>query len=422
MKTIKYPLYFVLSTLVLVFMTSCEPKKLHEEDLLLSNSQVADIIKDGKLYNINEFLNTYMDPVKGNFASDSTHYRKRANDSKYPDIWLFSIDTLPTNGPGIYIRGRVATEDYAGNYYKSIVIQQTVDWHTGAIFDTDRQQTLRISIDMGSVGGLYQLGQEILIRCNGLAVGRYANQPQLGVPSYNNKTTASHADEKVGWEPGRIPSSTFRNAVYLIGKPDPSALVYYEPNDLADLYTSIEESPTTDITGMKKVRLQDGMLVRLKNVWFTGQYSNYGDLTDCVAGDPDPGDGKSHSEINVFAPTTGNIGFPQSRVLTDATGKVLLCSSSEYCKYAHYYLPGADKNGIANCKYFKGTVCGILGWYMDNAGDFPGSSTDSGDNTKSYKLKWAITPRGIPGFGISDIQLKDTADIPWQPVEYSPNL
>ena len=73
MKTIKNPLYFVLSTLVLVFMTSCEPKKLHEEDVLLSNSQVADIIKDGKLYNINEFLNTYMDPVKGNFASDSTH-------------------------------------------------------------------------------------------------------------------------------------------------------------------------------------------------------------------------------------------------------------------------------------------------------------------------------------------------------------
>ena len=99
MKTTKSILYFVLGTFVL-FMTSCEPKKLKEEDVLLSNAQVEDIIKDGQLYNINEFLVKFMDPGKGNFASDSTHYRKRANDSKYPDIWLFSIDTLHIIGGG----------------------------------------------------------------------------------------------------------------------------------------------------------------------------------------------------------------------------------------------------------------------------------------------------------------------------------
>ena len=146
---------------------------------------------------------------------------------------------------------------------------------------------------------------------------------------------------------------------------------------------------------------------------------------DCVAGDPDPGDGKSHSEINVFAPTTGNIGFPQSRVITDNSGKVLLCSSSEYAKYAHYYLPGASADptkAVVGCKDYKGTVSGILGFYMDNAGDFPQSSTDKGDNTKGYKLKWAITPRGIPGYGISDIELKNAEGQPWIPVEYDPSL
>ena len=427
MKTTKSILYFVLGTFVL-FMTSCEPKKLKEEDVLLSNAQVEDIIKDGQLYNINEFLAKFMDPGKGNFASDSTHYRKRANDSKYPDIWLFSIDTLPTNGPGIYIRGRVTTDDYAGNYYKSIVIQQTKDWKTGVPFDPDRQQTLRISLDMGSAGGLYQLGQEILIRCNGLAIGRYANQPQLAIPVYNDKTTASNADQKVGWEPGRIPNAVFREAVTLIGAPDPSALVYYEPNDLADLYTVIEEAPEISNTGMQRVRIQDGMLIRLKNVWFSGQYSNYGDLLDCVAGDPDPGDGEQHSEINVFAPTTGNIGFPQSRVLTDNTGKMLLCSTSEYAKYAHYYLPGASADptkAVVGCKDYKGTVTGILGFYLDNAGDFPGSSADTDPKKpkmKGYKLKWAITPRGIPGYGISDIELKNAEGQPWIPVEYDPSL
>ena len=66
MKTPKSILYFVLGTFVL-FMTSCEPKKLKEEDVLLSNAQVEDIIKDGQLYNINEFLAKFMDPGKGNF-------------------------------------------------------------------------------------------------------------------------------------------------------------------------------------------------------------------------------------------------------------------------------------------------------------------------------------------------------------------
>lgn len=450
MKTTKSILYFVLGTFVL-FMTSCEPKKLKEEDVLLSNAQVEDIIKDGQLYNINEFLTKFMDPGKGNFASDSTHYRKRANDSKYPDIWLFSIDTLPTNGPGIYIRGRVTTDDYAGNFYKSIVIQQTKDWKTGVAFDPDRQQTLRISLDMGSAGGLYQLGQEILIRCNGLAIGRYANQPQLAIPVYNDKTTASHADEKVGWEPGRIPNAVFRKAVTLIGAPDPSALVYYEPNSLEELFEKIDIEPEKTVGGMQKTRIQDGMLVRLKNVWFSGHYSNYGNLEKCVAGDPDPGDGKQHSEINVFAPTTGNIGFPQSRVLTDLDYNwdslyikydfkkdtalikaklkhVILCSTSEYAKYAHYYLPGASADptkAVVGCKDYKGTVTGILGFYLDNAGDFPGSSADTDPKKpkmKGYKLKWAITPRGIPGYGISDIELKNAEGQPWIPVEYDPSL
>lgn len=428
MKTTKSILYFVLGTFVL-FMSSCEPKKLKEEDLLLSNAQVQDIIKDGELYNINEFLNKFMDPGKGNFAGDSIHYRTRSNDANFPDIWLFSIDTLPTNGPGIYLRGRVTTDDYAGNFYKAIVIQQTVDWKTGVAFDPDRQQALRISLDMGSAGGLYQLGQEILIRCNGLAIGRYANQPQLCIPVYNNKTTAKNADEKIGWEPGRIPSATFRKAVTLIGAPDPSALVYYEPRDLSDLYTVIEEAPEVSNAGMKRVRVMDGILIRLHNVWFNGKYSNYGDLVDCIAGNPDPGDGVSHSEINVFAPSTGNIGFPQSRVLTDASNKVLLCSSSEYCKYAHYYLPGASADtakAVIGCKDYQGTVTGILGFYMDNAADFPGSTADTDTKNpkmKGYKLKWAISPRGIPGYGINDIQMVNVnTKQPWIPIEYDPAL
>ena len=74
----------------------------------------------------------------GNFLSDSTQYRSRA---KYGSLYLFSIDTLPKDGPGIYLRGRVATDDYGGNFYKALVIQQVTDWETGEAID---QQCLRI--------------------------------------------------------------------------------------------------------------------------------------------------------------------------------------------------------------------------------------------------------------------------------------
>ena len=380
----------------------------------MTEEQVAELTKDGQIYHINDFLDAFM-TEKGNFWSDTSQYRTRSNDSNYPDIYLFSVDTLPSSGPGIYIRGRISTDDYSGNFYKSMVIQEIVN---------GEQQNLRITVDLGSSGGMFQIGQEILIRCNGMAVGRYANQPQLCVPSYNNNIFASHSDEKVGWAPGRISSAQFRNNARFIGKPDVSKLQYKELT-LTELYEMCEQSPAITIAGMQKVRKQDGMLIRLKGVWFTGQYNKYGDLLPCQAGNPDPGDGNAHDEINVFAPSTGNVGYPQGRVLSDASGKALLCSTSEYAKYAHFYIPGADTTGVAQCPEWKGSVTGILGWYLDHAGNFPNSSTGK-DNTKSYKYCWSVTPRGIPGIGIEDIfmereYLPDEYE-EWVPQEYDPTV
>jgi len=407
MKAIKYPLYIVLFGLVVAWMTSCEARKLTEDDVFLSEDQVSKFTEDGTVYTLNDFLDTFM-TEEGSYHNDTTPYRDRANDSKFPNIWLFSVDTIPSSGPGIYIRGRVTTDDFAGNFYKSMVIQQIVG---------GEQQNLRISVDLGSSGGMYQTGQEIIIRCNGLCVGRYANQPQLCVPSYNDNIYASHHDEKVGWAPGRIPSGVFRNVTRMIGLPDQSKLQYDEMT-LADLYSTIEESPSVDATGMDKARKADGRLVRIKNVWFTGQYNDYGDLKDCTTQHPD-----SDKNANVFAPTTGNVGYPQGRVVSDGS-KVILCSTSEYAKYATYYLPGANKNGVSHCKDYVGTVTGILGWYLDNAGSFPGSSKDTkGDNAKSYKYNWSITPRGIKNIGVEDIIMFDDhgeEPVEWIPKEYDP--
>lgn len=401
MKTSKYILYFVLCTFVLS-LASCEPKALTEDDVFFTEAQVAELTADGDIYNLNDFLDTFM-TEEGTYHNDTTPYRERSYDATH-GIYLYSVDTIRTGGRGIYIRGRITTDDYAGNFYKSMVIQQIVN---------GEQQNLRISVDLGSSAGMYQMGQEILIRCNGLAVGRYANQPQLCVPAYNNNIYAMNSAQKVGWAPGRIQGSVFRRATRMLGTPNRN-LLKYDSLTLAELFAeeNFVKKPAgakINAENMDKIRKMDGRLVVIKNVWFTGQLENSGKLEDCDTQHPD-----SSSNANVFAPTTNNIGYPQSRVISDGTN-ALMCSSSEYAKFAYYYLPGADKNGVTECKNWQGNITGVLGWYKDKASDLADS--------KLTGYEWSVTPRGIKNIGIEDIQMhhKTNPDSLWIPKEYDPN-
>ena len=403
MKALKY---LCIASLAAV-MTACSYTQPDPESLYLSEQDVAELTADGQIYHLNDFYHTFSSE-QGNYLSDTSLYRTRATNGD--GIYLFAIDTIPSTGPGIYIRGRVTTDDYGGNFYKALVIQEIVD---------GKQQNLRLSIDMGSASGMYPRGQEILIRCNGLAIGRYSNQPQLCVPSYNNNTNAQHAEQKVGWAPGRIPSPICRKNFHLIGTPDEKKL-QYDTVTIAECIANY-----TDIIGARDI---DGRLVVLKNVWFDGKYNDQKNgPTLCVhynaetgAGNPEVAD----SNVDVFAPTTNNVGFPQSRCITDASGKWTLVSSSEYAKYAYYYLPHEKINDTIQVTSdsisvkekivygtYKGTVRGILGYYMDNAGYAPDQA------------KWAITICDL-----SDLDLKADGslaakggaakDAPWVPEEW----
>lgn len=363
-----------LVAIAFICMTACESKPIPEDSLFYTEAQVKELVGDGTLYTLNEFVAAFM-TEKGNYQSDTTHYRTRANNEGVnPNVWLFSIDTLPSTGPGIFIRGRVTTDDYGGNFYKSLVIQQMAYDET---LGREVQQALRISLDAGSASGMYPMGQEILIRCNGLAIGRYANQVQLCVPSHNNNVWASSADQKVGWAPGRIPMARFKANCFLIGAPDQTKLHI-------DNYTIAEIVASYDI---KKARNLDGCLVRIQNIHYTGQYEYNGTLTDCTTGNPE-----SDTYANVFAPTTGNVGYPQSRVITDGTASTLT-SMSEYAKEANYYLPGADSDGVSHCAEWSGTVTGILSYYMDNA------------NYSADQWNWSISLRDL-----TDLELYHSSD------------
>ena len=336
----------ILYIALVALCVACTPNPVDESQLFLTDAQADELIAQGTLLTLQEFKDTYM-TEKGNFLSDTTLYRTRA--TKNGKDYLFSIDTIPASATPVYIRGRVTTDDYAGNFYKAMCIQQIVD---------GEQQALRLSIDAGSVGGLYQLGQEILIRVDGLAIGRYANQPQLCLPSYNNNIYANNAEQKIGWAPGRIPMAIFNARTQCIGKPDVSKLVYDE--------LSIKDF--TSVLNLQETRKWDAKLVRIKNVHYTGQYFTTSGTAKCTTGDPE-----IDQNANVFAPTTNNIGFPQTRVIEDVNGNKTGISASEYAKFAYFYIPGADKNGTTNCANYVGDVVGILGFYSDNAKYDPAS-------------------------------------------------
>lgn len=376
----------LLTISAVAIMTSCKPRALTEEDIFpirtIDDARTQLLQPGDSIYHLDDFVATFM-TEKGNFLNDSTPYRTRSTSGN--GIYLFSIDTIPSDTLGIYIHGRISTDDYGGNFYKSLVIQEIVD---------GKQQNLRISVDIGSLSGLYQIGQEILIRCNGFSIGRYANQPQLCVPSYNNNIYSYNASQKVGWAPGRIPNELFRKATTLIGIPDKSKL-QYDTIQITDFFNAAK---TYNMACMKIARQMDGMLIVLKDIHFTGEYEDEGTLKDCTTGNPE-----TDGNANVFAPTTNNMGYPQGRIISDGTNNTLV-STSEYAKFARYYLP--------NAKY-KGTITGILGFYADNAGSVAKNGLDG--------YEWSITLRHIStDGGINDLHLVNADGSEWKPQEYEP--
>lgn len=346
--------------LVALCVVACTPPDVDQTKLFLTEDQAQALIDQGEELTIEELKARYMSE-EGNYCLPEL-YRERSKAGSY---YLFSIDTIPASEKPVYIRGRVTTDDYAGNFYKTLCIQQV--FVNGS--DTT-QQALRLSVDAGSIGGLYQLGQEILIRVDGLAIGRYANQPQLCLPSYNNNIYANKAEEKVGWASGRIPIAIFKSRTQCIGMPDQSKL-YYETLKITDY---------NNILDLEDARSWDAKLVRIKNVHFTGQYYNNGTPAKCTTGDPE-----TDQNANVFAPTTNNLNFPQARVFYDENNNHSAVSTSEYAKYAHFYLPAEN---------YWGDVVGILGFYYDNGlkfSQYPPAADD-----------WAISIRSVDDLRLYD--------------------
>ena len=223
---------------------------------------------------------------------------------------LFSADLISSQ-TDIVINGIVTSSDNEGNVYKYIVVQEE-----GA-----NAQAMKISIDAGSLSGIYPLGQRVSVRCNDLYIGKYAEGPQMGITYFNT--------EKSRTEPGRIPKLISDIHISAYGLPVPADV---KPDTM-----TIAQIKTAGISVANK-------LVCIKNAFFTGKGANYG-LPSTI----------SEAEL-IFAPSTNGIGYPQSREIQDGSGASVFVSTSEYAKFASKKLPAST---------YKGNITAIVGWYND---------------------------------------------------------
>lgn len=311
-------------------------------------------------YTIHQFLDKFLTKTGNEEKYPPRARSHKGNSVTQENLGLFSVDDIPADSivGRVVIKGRIVSSDVAGNIYKTIYIQDVAH----------PEQGLKISIDAGSISGILPIGQVIAIHCNGLAIGKYANMAQLGIPFFNNAKEGLDNGDKRGWEIGRIPLPIFMQHIQLIGKPEPEKIVV---NEMAvDAFPSINAD-------YKTIAQWAGRLVRINGLYFSGEGFDYGKPV------------KLDEDEKIFAPSTNGIGYPQTRVLklaADGT-KYTAIGTSEYAKFANAPLPDST---------FVGSITGFVSYYWDKGGSNP-----DGD-------EWTLVLRSL-----DDVQLKNEDGEVW---------
>ena len=273
-------------------------------------------------------------------ASFTTN-RDAYSDTTNSNGGLYTANLIDTTKE-VVISGYITSSDVEGNIYKNIVIQEK------------NGQAMKISINAGSLSGIYPLGKHVWFRCNGLYLGKYGEAAQIGT-NYTNTTKMiikkSTNDTIYRTEPGRIPLPIAQAHIHAYGLPDPTII----------------KADTMTISQIRAISIDKrdtliNKLVCIKNAYFTGASA---------------GVSLSGSDL-IFAPSTNGAGYPQSRDITDGTGTIVI-ATSEFAKFAQYALPSS---------MYRGNITVIVGWYrnyMDTSGDWQLTLRGMFDLGKGYE-------------------------------------
>ena len=201
------------------------------------------------------------------------------------------------------IRGIVTGNDEGGNIYNTLYIQDA----TGAI---------AVSVAQGGLYGPFAVGQAVLVELQGLYVGGYGKQPQIGT-SYTNPNR-----EDATPQVGRMSRYQWQEHYRLLSKDDA-------------LMDGINVTPTelTGDMGNLNIAQHCGLLVKLKGVVLS------------------EADGKA-----VFAPDDGSVPLTSNCANRSINGlKNVVLRTSTYANFAKSTLPTGRVNITAVASRYNDT-------------------------------------------------------------------
>ncbi|MCI1685371.1 MAG: DUF5689 domain-containing protein [Prevotella sp.] len=203
----------------------------------------------------------------------------------------------------VQIKGIVTGNDEQGNIYQEIALQDS----TGALL---------VCINAGGLHGYLPVGQEILINLNGLYIGGYGQQCEVGGIYVNTSTGAKSI--------GRMDRYTWENHVKLLGTVDPSKA--------KDLTEDFDASKVTDAGYLND---NCGKLMTIHNVA----------LADA--------DGKA-----VYAPNDGSVQLTSNcanRPFQGYSSQNLVLRTSTYADFANAVMPTGKVDITGIFTRFKNT-------------------------------------------------------------------
>lgn len=213
------------------------------------------------------------------------------------DLKARYASTIASNGyvkieEDMQIKGVVTGNDYAGNIYQQIPVQD----ETGALV---------VGVSASALHGFLPEGQEILIDLKDLYIGGYGEQCQIG-SVYTSPNTG-----KTGI--GRMDRYTWQKHFRLIGEAD-----------VAKADALAEDFDPSKLTDASYMEANAGKLMTIRRVSFLNA------------------DGKS-----VFAPDDGSVALTSNcanRALREYSSKNIVVRTSTYADFAQEIIPGGTKD------------------------------------------------------------------------------
>lgn len=325
----KISLYIITALFGLLFFNSCIDDDYAEPEFA---APVFEVPADAKLISISEFKDMYF--------------------AKYPstDKYLKAGEFL-TIEEDIYISGYAISNDVEGNFYKALVIQGDLDGQT---------EGMVISLGESNLSNTYAIGQKVFIKCQGLVLGKYGNEVQLGGAPYYYKYRGS-IDELTEEIEKLRPEEVEADKEYRLAS-IPSASIdlhIFKDGLVADLNPSVRT--ITEILENKDLKFT---YITINNIQFELESAQtWGKIGD------------DHNKDFPFN--------PDSKII-DIEGQKLTIFTSNYSKFAYKTIPVGS-----------GSITGVLS-YHDGSPQFVVNSLSK------VKISEDKSTRFVPSTGKND--------------------